>query len=317
MVKITTMIQQDSELRTLQGAVVILFFWHYASAECLRMLPYLARWHALYVPLGLKIIGIQSPFFRFEHDARIANREIAALSLPFQTILDDESHHYRREYSVLSQPYIVLLNAFGAHAGTYEGEGDYARIESRIHGLLQETSRAPMHLPSIPLYRTGDPKARHAVCYHATPTIFLRHSPIIDADGIYHDIRHHVLNQWHLQGQWDLAPDYIQHARDTHTYTDYLALRYNAFHVNIVADRVGRKPHTVRITLDNKPLTLQNRGNDVELRNGHSYVTIDRPRLYNLVANTIFHVGELRIYVDTKDVRFYALSFSGCAGTQV
>ncbi|KKU82328.1 MAG: Alkyl hydroperoxide reductase/ Thiol specific antioxidant/ Mal allergen [Parcubacteria group bacterium GW2011_GWA2_47_8] len=280
MVKITTMIQQDSELRTLQGAVVILFFWHYASAECLRMLPYLTRWHALYSSLGLKIVGIHSPLFRF-------------------------------------QPYIVLLNAFGAHAGTYEGEGDYARIESRIHGLLQETSRAPMHLPSIPLYRTGDPKARHAVCYHATPTIFLRHSPIIDADGIYHDIRHHVLNQWHLQGQWDLAPDYIQHARDTHTYTDYLALRYNAFHVNIVADRVGRKPHTVRITLDNKPLTLQNRGNDVELRNGHSYVTIDRPRLYNLVANTIFHVGELRIYVDTKDVRFYALSFSGCAGTQV
>ena len=51
--------------QSLRGRVVLIDFWDYSCVNCLRTLPYLARWHERYHAHGLTIIGVHSPEFKF------------------------------------------------------------------------------------------------------------------------------------------------------------------------------------------------------------------------------------------------------------
>src|SRR5688572_28845841 len=51
----------------LRGRVLLLDFWDYTCVNCIRTLPYVTAWHDRYVDLGLSVIGVHSPEFRFAY----------------------------------------------------------------------------------------------------------------------------------------------------------------------------------------------------------------------------------------------------------
>ena len=55
----------DVSLQTLLPNIVLLSFWDFTCINCLRTLPYLRAWHERYQELGLEIVGVHTPEFRF------------------------------------------------------------------------------------------------------------------------------------------------------------------------------------------------------------------------------------------------------------
>src|SRR4051812_38014676 len=54
-------------LASLRGKVVLVDFWTYSCINCLRTLPHLEAWDAAYRKAGLRIVGVHTPEFAFEH----------------------------------------------------------------------------------------------------------------------------------------------------------------------------------------------------------------------------------------------------------
>jgi hypothetical protein len=59
---------QPISMVQLRGTVALVNFWTYSCINSRRPMTYLKRWHAEYGPLGLRVIGIHTPEFGFEHD---------------------------------------------------------------------------------------------------------------------------------------------------------------------------------------------------------------------------------------------------------
>src|SRR5712692_6026430 len=57
-------------LNQLRGKVVLIDFWEYTCINCIRTFPYLRRWHSIYAPLGLVVIGVHTPEFNFARDPK-------------------------------------------------------------------------------------------------------------------------------------------------------------------------------------------------------------------------------------------------------
>ena len=51
----------------LRGKVGVVNFWTYSCINALRTLHYLKRWDEEYAPAGLRLVGIHTPEFAFEH----------------------------------------------------------------------------------------------------------------------------------------------------------------------------------------------------------------------------------------------------------
>src|SRR4249920_2003784 len=55
-------------IEQLQGTVALVNFWTYSCINSRRPMVYLKRWNAEYASTGLRIIGIHTPEFAFEHN---------------------------------------------------------------------------------------------------------------------------------------------------------------------------------------------------------------------------------------------------------
>ena len=309
----------------LVGQVVMLDFWRYSCVNSVRSIEYVKKWYERYHTIGLEIIGVHSPEYDFEEEQGNVERAVKELGISYPVIHDRDRELWHL-YHNASWPRKFLLDTQGMIVGDHLGEGGYAHTETLIQELIQRTSRKRITFPRISEARKGDPKAPHATCYRSTPSQYMGYNKgtvgnffgMTELDsGVYHDDTEHDLNQWYLQGQWTSGPQFIQHARENRTFRDYLAVRYQGLTVNVVAAKKGRVHDLVKVTLDGQPLTLENRGNDIELIDGHSYLKISSPKLYNIISSPIFHQGELRLYTKSPNTQIYSLSFGSCAGTRI
>jgi len=55
----------ELSLASLRGRVVLIDFWDYTRVNCFRTLPYLLEWDPRYRDLGLPLLGVHAPEFRF------------------------------------------------------------------------------------------------------------------------------------------------------------------------------------------------------------------------------------------------------------
>jgi thiol-disulfide isomerase/thioredoxin len=71
----------------LRGKVVPVDFWTYSCINCRRTIPYLNHWQSEYGP-GLKIVGIHTPEFGFEHARRNVAGDVQALAIRYPAAQD-------------------------------------------------------------------------------------------------------------------------------------------------------------------------------------------------------------------------------------
>jgi hypothetical protein len=139
---------------------VLVHFFDFAQLNSVRALPYVREWHRRYSPLGLAVLGIHSPRFRFtgDHDTMAAG--VAGLGVE-HPVAADSAYAIWHDYGCKGWPALFLWSRGGALSWAHFGEGEYAATEEAIQEELRgDDVSVELPAPMEPLRATDGPGAR-------------------------------------------------------------------------------------------------------------------------------------------------------------
>lgn len=323
---------------SLRGQVVLIDFWDYTCANCIRTLPYVTNWHARYTELGLVVIGVHTPEFSFARARVQIEAAVKEFGIRYPVLLDNEYQTWDR-FANRAWPSKYLIDHRGYIRYQHQGEGAYQETEQAIQDALLR--RMPdLVLPGLlSLLRPED--VPEAACYRATPELYAGYErgALGNSQGyaeggpaIYEmplPIQRHA-GHFYAAGIWRAEDECLVFAGQD---GGQITLPYRAAGVNAVlspsADPVelllDLPPETdrrkqaqdaqpiVEVSQDGEPLDAANAGADIEYDNGGlSYARIERPRMVELVRNPGFEEHELELTFRANGLALYAFTFTTC-----
>jgi thiol-disulfide isomerase/thioredoxin len=298
-------------LKDLRGkAVVLVDFWDYTCVNCIRTLPYVAGWHQRYHKDGLVIVGVHAPEFSFAREGSHVSEAVHRFGLEYPIVLDNE-YAIWRAYSNRYWPAKYLVDSKGRIRYYHFGEGGYQESETAIQAALRELNPS-LSLPP-PMEPVRDSDQPGAVCYRVSPELYLGHARgnFGNPEGVMRDRAHdyrdpgrHIEGHAYLEGRWRVEQECARAEAADAT----LRLRYTAREVNLViAPRAGATVKA-QITL----ASGERPGADVKDEGGRAIVTIEHPRMYNLVDNPSVQQGSLELKALEPGMAVYAFTFTSC-----
>jgi thiol-disulfide isomerase/thioredoxin len=300
-------------IMALRGQVVLLYFWDFGCAGCLRILPYVAEWERRYAGFGLVTVGIHTPRFSFGRKPGHVQDALTRYGIRFPVVMDNEAL-IAMQYECRLLPEIILVDKDGFIRYRNAGDGNVAAIEQALQALLYSAGVGAV-LPMImdPLRETD---RSGAICFRATPELFagyLRGS-VGNVEGYapesvlsYSDPGIYMDGRIYADGQWRSERECLRLTGDP-AREGHLLASYQGLDVQAVLEGEGEKKAEITVRQDNGFLS-GNRGDDVRLdKRGRSYVVVDGPRLYNLVRNREY--GEHLIRLSGGEHRFAVYSFA-------
>jgi cytochrome c biogenesis protein CcdA/thiol-disulfide isomerase/thioredoxin len=127
----------------LRGKVVLVDFWTYSCINCLRTLPHLKAWDAAYRKAGLRIVGVHTPEFAFEHVPSNVRKATRELRVRYAVAIDNDYKTWDA-YQNGAWPTEYLVDRRGHIREIKEGEGNYDDTERTIRKLLGEPAKAQL-----------------------------------------------------------------------------------------------------------------------------------------------------------------------------
>jgi len=121
----------------LRGKVVLIDFWTYSCINCLRTLPYVARWHDRFRERGLVVIGVHTPEFGFEKPTRNVRTAMTRHGVKYP-VAQDNRYATWNAYENQYWPAVYLIDRRGHVMLKHAGEGAYDDIERAIEILLRD-----------------------------------------------------------------------------------------------------------------------------------------------------------------------------------
>ncbi len=123
-------------LAQLRGRFVILDFWTFCCINCMHVLPSLRRVEEAF-PEDVVVIGVHSPKFAAERDARNVEHAIARYGIVHPVVHDPEFELWQ-EYAVRAWPTLVFIGPDGKVIGHNAGEPDQSRLLEVVGQLVQQ-----------------------------------------------------------------------------------------------------------------------------------------------------------------------------------
>ena len=307
-------------LSRMRGKVLLIDFWEYTCIDCIRTFPYLKRWHSLYAPLGLVVIGVHTPQFAFAKDPQRIADAVKRFGLTFPVAVDSDARIWKAFHND-ARPAEYLIDQDGHLEYSHAGEGEDAQFERLIQQLLRQVN--PKLDFSAPRYNPPpEAPGPGAMCRQPTPETylgFLRSDRLANSEGYqqlnaasYRPVVRLPLDQFDISGQWLAMPENIQHVGPSRDY-DHLRLHYHAKSVYLVAgSEDGVAPGLVLLSQDGEPLATGSRGVDVKAgADRQTYLSLGGKRMYYLVENPLFGEHVLDLQVSLPGVSFYSFTFGG------
>jgi len=303
--------QGPIDLKQLRGkAVVLVDFWDYTCVNCIRTLPYVVEWHRRYARFGLQVVGVHAPEFSFARDHANVLAAIKQFGLEYPVVVDN-GYNIWRAYSNRFWPAKYLVDAQGRLRYYHFGEGLYQETETQIQRALTELNPAVDLPPPIEPLRESDRPG--ALCYRVTPELYLGYARgqfgnpagvTRDRATDYTDPGRHAEGATYLSGRWNVG----QESAIAEAPGAAIAIRYTAMDVNLVLAPPAGKTARLEIYLSDG----QRLGDDAKISDGRPIVTVDRARMYSLVANESVMTGSLKIAALDAGVSAYAFTFISC-----
>lgn len=298
-------------LNALRGkGVALIDFWDYTCVNCIHTLPYVVEWHRRYARDGLTVVGVHAPEFNFARQSEFVLQAIKDFQIEYPVVLDN-SYIIWRAYSNRFWPAKYLIDGNGRIRYYHYGEGGYRETEAILQALIVDLNPAiKLPLPMDPLRDTDQPGA---VCHRVTPELYLGHQRgqfgnphgvIAGQAGDYCDPGVRMEGMVYLDGKWLVGDESAQALGENSS----IAIRYTAKEVNLVMAPPAEGPVRVDIALDDG----QRAGQDVRVEDGRRVLVVDRPRMYNLVANDDVEPGGLRLTAQGQGLNVYAFTFTSC-----
>lgn len=310
-------------MQQLRGKVVLVDFWEYTCVNCIRTLPYLKSWHEKYKDKGLVILGVHTPEFQFARTPANVDKAVKDFGLKYPIIVDSD-YLVWRAYGNRFWPAKYLIDKDGCARYFHAGEGAYEATEARIQELLREAN-PKVELPAVSAPIRGTDKMG-AVCYPCTPELYVgsergghegtfgnregyRPGQVVD----YRDPGNWADGRVYAHGRWKNAPEALISTRESPSPKDYVAIRYHALEVNSVLRPEEGKPVRVWVYHDGKPVSPKDKGDDLKFdEQGRSYLTVDEPRMYNIIKNAKFGQHGLRLATAQPGLGVYSYTFVSC-----
>ena len=313
-------------MEQLRGKVVLVDFWTYTCVNCIRTFPYLNEWHDKYADKGLVIVGVHAPEFEFEKLTKNVINSAISFGLEYPIAQDNDFVTWKN-YSNRFWPAKYLIDSDGVVHYTHFGEGAYRETEERIRLLLQHagadlsdvvpsasiapqpdrsaSARDPSKRLTREIYGGYQRNASPSGIYVAQEEYYGGPERVVS----YTDPGNHRNHQIYLQGPWFNGLEELRHARETAGYEDYIALRFSATTVNAVVNPLVDVTFEVQVTIDGRPLSVEEAGPDVVVADGRSFFRVDEGRLYQVVALGEYSSHELRLSSTSDNFALFAFTF--------
>ncbi len=297
----------------LRGKVVLVDFWTYSCINCLRTLPYLKAWNEKYHDQGLVIIGVHAPEFTFEKDSNNVERAVRDLGITYPVAMDNQYaiwNAYKNEY----WPAHYLIDAQGQIRHQHSGEGAYQETEQMIQTLLKEAH--PGQLASgdalVQVAGSGAMAAAAANLANLSPETYLGYARLQnlaspeaikkDAPAKYSAPRALKLNQWALQGRWQVSDQSAALLASGGA----ISYRFHGRDLHLVLGSHSGKPVRFKVTLDGAA-PGPDHGVDVD---AEGKGVIREQRLYQLIRQNGGDVDRtFRIQFFSPDAEAFAFTF--------
>lgn len=272
----------------LRGTLTLVNFWTYSCINSRRPMIYLKRWHADYSSLGLRVIGIHTPEFRFEHDRFNVETYIRQEAILYPVGLDN-GYRTWEAFQNNAWPGFYLVDRTGRIALAREGEGYGNEMERVIRATLglAGTGRVdhPGDDPDLSRIRTPE---TYFGAEHPTPQD-IRQSPRLGkAEYSFAEASGPPLNQYVLDGTW-LREDerlVLVSARGG------LRLRFSAAKLYMVAG--APKTATIHVRVDGEE---------------QPPVEVGWPTLYTFVDGNTYSEHLLEVLADTPGLTLFSTTF--------
>jgi cytochrome c biogenesis protein CcdA/thiol-disulfide isomerase/thioredoxin len=268
----------------LRGQVVLIDFWTYSCVNCLRTLPFLRGWDKAYRDDGLRIVGVHTPEFAFEHELDNVRGAVDRLDLQYAVAIDNDYGTWNA-YGNRYWPAKYLIDREGHVRYVHFGEGAYAETERVIRSLLAERPAAGA-LVSAAIAEAMPSREATRETYLGYQRLMGLANPAVAPDRLapYTFPGELEDGQMAYRGRWRVEAERAVAGRDAR-----LRLRFRAKEVNLVLGGGGR----VAVLLDGKPVrTVRVRGS----------------RLYNLLRLPRLRPGLLELRI-SRGVAGYAFTF--------
>ena len=294
----------------LKGRVVLVDFWTYSCINCLRAIPYVRGWAEKYRDQGLVVIGVHTPEFAFEREARNVRKAVGDLAIRYPVAVDSD-YAIWRAFGNRYWPAHYFIDAQGRIRHHHFGEGEYDVSEQVIQQLLAEAGRTDAPKGLVSVQATGAQAASDpgAVGSPETYVGYDRAENFISNGGARHDARQVYsmppprLNEWGLTGDWTIGAEHATlNAKDG---TVVYRFRARDLHLVLGPSATG-KPVRFRMTLDGAP-PGEHHGSDT---NDAGEGVVTGQRLYQLLRQK-GTVGDRTFEIRFLDpgVQVYAFTF--------
>jgi cytochrome c biogenesis protein CcdA/thiol-disulfide isomerase/thioredoxin len=286
------------QLANLRGKVVLVDFWTYSCVNCIRTLPYLRSWWEKYADKGLVIIGVHSPEFEFEKDAKNVGQAVETFKLTYP-IMQDNDFATWRAYSNNYWPAKYLVDKDGNIRYTHFGEGKYDETEKMIQSLLKETGTVTDDMPvENPEYQITSRTPELYLGYARMEYLASPERVLPDKVMAYTVPEKLPANSFAYQGEWSIHPEYSAPDEGAQ-----LHLNFESREVFLVArPKDGNTGGVLKVYVDNE---VQAFGED----NVDGNVKVDSDRLYHLIELPSPGKHQLRIEFVDDNVEVYAFTF--------
>ncbi len=322
---------EPTAISDLHGNVVLVDFWTYTCVNCIRTISQLRAWDEFYSDDGLKIIGIHTPEFEFEKDPGNVLAAAQALGVTWPVALDNDYETWDN-FENIFWPTKYLIDHRGRLRYRLIGEGNYRNLEEELRLLLLEAGGDLSDDPLTPaMEHLPDARYQDAVDKHVTRELYTGYDrgdferEYYGAGFVgqrqYYDVPDRTLeldapeylepDQIYFQGAWRNEAQRSLHAVETTDFQDFVALVYSSRTVNVVMSSEGEGTVRVRVKLDDRFLTDENRGADVVIgADGESYLLVDESRMYRVVESPQYaQRRKLELGVNAEGLAVYAFTF--------
>jgi thiol-disulfide isomerase/thioredoxin len=267
----------------LRGKVVLIDFWTYSCINCLRTLPYLAKWYDTYKDKGFVIIGIHTPEFAFERVTRNVEAAIERYHIKYPVVQDNDYRMWKA-YDNHYWPADFLVDQQGRIVAEHFGEGDYDKMEDDIRKLLA-AGPAVGRENGADLSRIGSPE----MYFGSSRVEYLASLEAARPEAQTYTAPDPLpLNNFALVGDWTIGAEDAVLSKDQGA----VVLHFKSGKVYMVASSAS--PVTVAVTVDGKP---------------QPPVTIEASRLYTLFNSDDYREHRLEVKIPKAGLHAYTFTF--------
>jgi len=129
---------QPLTMKSLQGKAVLLDFWTFSCANCIRTLPHIRELRMKYSGDRFVVVGVHTPEYEFEKSSENVADAVKRFRIEYPVAIDTENVTWGL-YGNQYWPRQTLVDARGRVRWEHAGEGDYDKMEDEIRALLKET----------------------------------------------------------------------------------------------------------------------------------------------------------------------------------